>query len=112
MPITDTRRYFRINETGAIAILEDEEGNVIVRKRTYAGTEDFECKDIYEAEVKFGVLVDIFKSCGSVEDSERILKRAIDISKEKNKGWFWYVLGVPFVIFWIYYLYMYISYAR
>lgn len=59
MPIEDTRRYLRFDSYGAIAILEDEDKNIIIRIRGIPSQLDIDCEDICEAKRKFKTIAKI-----------------------------------------------------
>jgi len=49
MPIKDTKRFLQLGPYSAMAILEDEKGNVIVRIRGIPRELNLECKNMEEA---------------------------------------------------------------
>lgn len=50
LPITDPSRHIQLHEYAAVAILESDEGEFIVRLRTDGNDTDFECGNLTKAQ--------------------------------------------------------------
>ncbi|NIT61848.1 MAG: hypothetical protein GWN00_38305 [Aliifodinibius sp.] len=67
MPIKDTKRFLQLGTYSAMAILEDEEGNVTIRVRGLPHELNINCENIQEAVDKFFTIAKALKSAEELE---------------------------------------------